>query len=647
MTALLWVLLAVVGILLALSLWLGVRLRASRQAAQQESLDRVEAEAARAKSEMLLSQIQAEHASLAQAVSQHTARQTALQGDLASLREIAEHHRLHMEEAEQAVAEANRTKSLFVANMSHELRTPLNGILGLTRSLLDSNLNSRQQSEVELIQLAGEDLIRIVNDILDFSKLEASKLTLEKIPFHLGELLEGVFSLLYPQAARKHLCYALTYSPSMRMRYLGDPFRIRQIVLNLLSNAIKFTQSGHVFVHAEEISSEADCSRIQLVFEDSGIGISSEKQRLIFDDFQQADLSTTRRFGGTGLGLSLSRRVVELMGGEIHVESEAGTGSTFRVCLPLHPIVLLEDSGSLPQPARPAGLDGIRLLVQQRHSPESVALQRLLESMPGLEILPFEQASELSGILKSTDPAPVDAIVSSTSALTVWDDETVRFLLRMGASAPPLIVLRDQHEAVGTGRHPSLETVDLETPVLPSHLLGLLKKLRHAPLGPLFEAAGMTAFDLFRESPPPRLRNGILLLANDNPVELLRLEGIARKLGMEWRSTTSTKELAQAIASETVSTAIVQSSLLTTEAQVAFWRTASEDRPPVRLLVTGALDAALRAQLGTSPVSFQALPESPRLAQLREALSATTSLGGSSSSNFQSGDSRESYFSEG
>ncbi|MCW5964777.1 MAG: hypothetical protein KIT83_12115, partial [Bryobacterales bacterium] len=324
MTPIIWTLLLAVAALMALSAWLAVRLRAALHVAKAESTRRTEADALAGQAAQQCQALAAEH----DALREHAA---SLSADNASLRQESEQHRLHVEDADHAVAEANRTKSLFVANMSHELRTPLNGILGLTRSLLDSNLSPRQQSEVELIQLAGEDLMRIVNDILDLSKLEASRLTLERIPFHLGELLEGVFSLLYPQAARKRLCYCLTFSPSMRLRYLGDPFRIRQVVLNLLSNAIKFTHAGHVFLHAEDAQCEDGSTRLCLSFEDSGIGISQEKQRLIFEEFQQADLSTTRRFGGTGLGLSLSRRMIELMGGDIVVESEPGRGSKFRV----------------------------------------------------------------------------------------------------------------------------------------------------------------------------------------------------------------------------------------------------------------------------------------------------------------------------
>ncbi|MCW5965948.1 MAG: hypothetical protein KIT83_18055, partial [Bryobacterales bacterium] len=288
-----------------------------------------------------------------------------------------------------------------------------------------------------------------------------------------------------------------------------------------------------------------------------------------------------------------------------------------------------------------------RLLVQQRHAPETLAFQRLLDAVPGLIIEHFDQASELVRRLADARIPAVDAIVSSAGALAVWDDLAVQALRKMGSAAPPLILLRDSNEESTPLRHPVLETVDLDPPVLPSHLLGLLKKLRHSPLGPLFEAAGMTAFDLFPDRAPPRLRNGVLLLANDNPVELLRLEGIARKLGMEWRSSTSTRDLAHVITTETVSAAVVQASLLTTEAQVAFWRTTTKERQPLRLLVTGTVDSATRAQLSASPVAYQLLPESPRLAQLRDALNAAipTSPGGSGRN--AADDDRHHDFSEG
>ncbi len=652
MTLSVWGLLAATAILLATCLWLAWRLRAYRQQADLELAAHTETRRALDEavgqfnqSESAAQQLQLQlSATLASTAA--TLEQT--QRQLAQSQAEAEQLHAKLEESQDAVAEANRTKGLFIANMSHELRTPLNGILGLTRSLLDSPLTSRQQSEVELIQLAGEDLMRIVNDILDLSKLEASKLTLEEIPFHLGELLEGVFRLLYPQAARKHLSYALTYSPAMRLRYLGDPFRIRQVVLNLLSNAIKFTQSGHVFLDTVETRDEDGSALVHFHFEDSGIGINTEKQRLIFEEFQQADLSTTRRFGGTGLGLSLSRRIVDLMGGTIELDSEPGRGSRFTISIPLTPIEALDQRPTSDTPSQLHTFHGVRLLVQQRHSSETIAFLRLVRAVPGLEIQMFDQASEFAETLNDGERPSWDAVVTAASALSVWDEHTVQSLRRLGSAAPPLIVLRDHpQQNQAPARHPLLETVNLDLPVLPSHLFGLLKRLRNVPLGPLFEAAGMTLFDLYSGSPPPRVRNGVLLLANDNPVELLRLEGIARKLGLEWRSASSTKELAQLIHTETLSAAVVQSTLLTTEAQVALWRTASDNRPPVRLIVTGALDAVTRSQLSASPVSYQVLVESPRLAQVKAALSADGGPSPSLPTTPSLSEGAESYFSEG
>lgn len=536
-----------------------------------------------------------------------------------ALRAEAELRRHQLEEAEHAVVEANRTKSLFVANMSHELRTPLNGILGLTRSLLDSSLSPRQQSEVELIHLAGEDLMRIVNDILDLSKLEASKFTLEAIPFHLGELLEGVFRLLYPQAARKHLSYALCYSPTMRLRYLGDPFRIRQVVLNLLSNAIKFTPSGHVYLHAKELTGANGATTLLLEFEDSGIGIGADKQRVIFEEFEQADLSTTRRFGGTGLGLSISRRVIRLMGGDITLESESGRGSTFKVQIPLQSITPLEDAapaaaGSIPAAPR------IQLLAQNRYSPEMLALKRLLDSLPGVSVQQFQQGSDLVALLQQQGAERCDAIVTCTGALAVWDDAALAELQRQGPAGPPLIVLRDHQGEPPRYPAGAPHRVELEPPVLPSQLFQILKQIERKPLGPLFEAAGMTAFDLLPDQATPRIGSGTVVVAHESPVERRRLEGLAEKLGLHAVACADSNELAQMLAREPVSAAIVQSSLLTTQAQVVLWRLSSSADFRVRLLVTGTLDIVTRSQLAASPVRHTYLPESPRLAQLREAL---------------------------